>query len=68
MTTETEAAMTSKPDKQRDIFQAELNRLEEAKRRTTSEHLRRDYGKAIRRMRAELRQYDRFKQEGNKRT
>lgn len=68
MTTETEAAMTSKPDKQRDIFQAEIIRLEEAKRRTTSEHLRRDYGKAIRRMRAELRQYDRFKQEGNKRT
>lgn len=68
MTTETEAAMTSKPDKQRDIFQAEINRLEEAKRRTTSEHLRRDYGKAIRKMRAELRQYDRFKQEGNKRT
>ena len=60
--------MTSKPDKQREAFQAELNRLEDAKRRSTSEHLRRDYGKAIRRMRAELRQYDRFRQEGNKRT
>ena len=61
-------AMTSKQDKQREAFRAEIIRLEEAKRRTTSEHLRRDYGKAIRRMRAELRQYDRFKQEGNKRT
>lgn len=59
---------TSKPDKQREAFQAELNRLEEAKRRSTSEHLHRDYGKAIRRMRAELRDYDRFKQEGNKGT
>ena len=59
---------TSKPDKQREAFQAEIIRLEEAKRRSTSEHLRRDYGKAIRRMRAELRDYDRFKQEGNKRT
>ena len=55
-------------DKQRDAFQAEINRLEDAKRRSTSEHLRRDYGKAIRRMRAELREYDRFRQEGNKRT
>ena len=59
---------TSKPDKQREAFRAEIIRLEEAKRRSTSEHLRRDYGKAIRRMRAELREYDRFKQEGNKRT
>lgn len=55
-------------DKQREAFQAEIVRLEEAKRRSTSEHLRRDYGKAIRRMRAELRDYDRFRQEGNKRT
>ena len=51
-------------DKQREAFQAEIIRLEEAKRRSTSEHLRRDYGKAIRRMRAELRDYDRYKQEG----
>lgn len=53
---------TSKPDRQRELFQAEINRLEEAKRRSSSEHLRRDYGKAIRRMRAELREYDRFKE------
>ena len=59
---------TSKPDRQREAFQAEIIRLEEAKRRSTSEHLRRDYGKAIRRMRAELRDYDRFKQEGNEGT
>ena len=51
-------------DKQREAFQAEINRLEDAKRRSTSEHLRKDYGKAIRRMRAELREYDRFRQEG----
>ena len=55
-------------DKQREAFEAEIHRLEDAKRRSTSEHLRRDYGKAIRRMRAELRDYDRFRQEGNKRT
>ena len=60
--------MTSKQDRQREAFQAEIDRLEDAKRRTTSEHLRRDYGKAIRRMRAELRTYDRFKQEGKKET
>ena len=57
---------TSKPDKQREAFQAEINRLEDAKRRSTSEHLRRDYGKALRRMRAELREYDRYKQEARK--
>ena len=54
---------TSKPDKQREAFQAEISRLEDAKRRSTSEHLRRDYGKALRRMRAELREYDEFKRE-----
>ena len=57
---------TSKPDKQREAFQAEINRLEDAKRRSTSEHLRRDYGKALRRMRAELREYDEFKKEARK--
>ena len=57
---------TSKPDKQREAFQAEICRLEDAKRRSTSEHLRKDYGKAIRRMRAELREYDRYKQEARK--
>ena len=58
--------MTSKPDRQREAFQAEIDRLEDAKRRSTSEHLRRDYGKALRRMRAELREYDRYKQEARK--
>ncbi len=53
---------TSKTDRQRELFQAEINRLEEAKRRSTSEHLKADYSKAIRRMRAELREYDRYKQ------
>ena len=55
-------------DKQREAFQAEINRLEDAKRRSTSEHLRRDYGKAIRKMRAELREYDRFRREGKEKT
>lgn len=53
---------TSKEDRQRELFQAEINRLEEAKRRSTSKRLKADYGKAIRRMRAELREYDRYKQ------
>lgn len=56
--------MTSKPDRQREIFRAELNRLEEAKRKSSSPHLKADYGKAIRKMRAELREYDRYKQQG----
>lgn len=56
---------TSKPDRQREIFQAELNRLEEAKRKSNSPHLRADYGKAIRRMRAELRAYDNYKEGRN---
>lgn len=58
--------MISKPDRQRQAFESEILRLEDAKRRTSSPHLRRDYGKAIRRMRAELRDYDRFKQQGRK--
>ena len=55
---------TSKPtqDKQREAFQAEINRLEEARQKSGSAHLRKDYGKAIRRMRAELREYDRYKE------
>ena len=55
---------TSKPtkDKQREAFQAEINRLEEARQKSGSAHLRKDYGKAIRRMRAELRAYDRYKE------
>ena len=42
---------------------AEMNRLKDARERTTSEYLKRDYTKAIRRMQNELREYRRYKQE-----
>ena len=42
---------------------AEMNRLKDARERTTSEYLKRDYTKAIRRMENELREYRRYKQE-----
>ena len=38
--------------------EAEIRRLEDAIRRTRSDRLRRDYGKAVRRMKKELRAYD----------
>ena len=42
---------------------AEINRLKEAREKTKSEYLRRDYTKAIRRMQNELKEYRRYKQE-----
>lgn len=45
-------------DKAREQYAAEIRRLEDAIRRTRSDHLRSDYGKAIRRMKKELRAYD----------
>lgn len=45
-------------DKTRERHEAEIRRLEDAIRRTRSDHLRRDYGKAVRRMKKELRAYD----------
>lgn len=44
--------------KNRECYAAEIERLQDAIRRTKSEHLRRDYGKAIRRMKKELIAYD----------
>ena len=35
----------------------EIKRMEAAMRQTESEHLRRDYGKGIKRLKAELREY-----------
>ena len=47
-------------DKMRDAFVAEMDRLRDAISRTKSEHLRREYGKALKRMERDLRDYDRF--------
>lgn len=48
-------------DKQRELFIQEINRLESAIGTTRSPYLKRDYSKAIKTMRKELRDYDRFK-------
>lgn len=45
-------------DKMREQHEAEIRRLEDAIQRTRSDRLRRDYGKAVRRMKKELRAYD----------
>jgi hypothetical protein len=45
-------------DRQRDAHVRKIERLKDACKRTRSDYLRRDYGKAIRRMESELRQYD----------
>lgn len=47
-------------DKMRDLFVSEMDRLRDAIARTDSESLRRDYEKALKRMRRDLRDYDRF--------
>lgn len=46
---------------QRDEYAAEIERLEAAIVKTKSEKLRTDYRKAVRRMRKELRDYDRYR-------
>jgi hypothetical protein len=51
-------------DRQRDAFVREIGRLKGAREKTRSSYLRRDYGKAIRRMENELRQYDSFRKAG----
>lgn len=48
-------------DKMREKHVAEINRLKDAIERTNSEYLKRDYSKALKRMQAELREYDRYK-------
>ena len=47
----------------REQFCQEIARLKSAKKRTKSQHLKSDYGKAIRRMQNELRQYDIYQKE-----
>ena len=47
-------------DKQRILFVNEMKRMEEAINKTTSVKLKRDYFKAINRMRKELKYYDKF--------
>lgn len=42
---------------------AEMKRLQEAINKTKSERLKRDYGKALSRMRSELAEYDKYKAE-----
>lgn len=48
-------------DKQREKFIAEIKRLEDAVQKTKSKYLKADYGKRIRRMKKELREYDAYK-------
>ena len=48
-------------DKMRQRHVDEINRLKDAIAKTESEHLKNDYGKALRRMQNELREYDRYK-------
>ncbi len=51
---------------QREIYQQELKRLQEAQKAAKSGYIKADYGKAIRRMKKDLRQYDLFRMEANK--
>ena len=48
-------------DKMREKHVAEMERLKTAIDKTDSEYLKRDYGKALKRMERELREYDRYK-------
>ena len=47
---------------------AEITRLKEARRRSNSQHLKNDYGKAIRRKQNELRAYDRYRRQASRET
>ena len=48
-------------DKMREKHVAEMERLKTAMEKTDSEYLKRDYKKALKRMSAELKEYDRYK-------
>lgn len=48
-------------DKMREKHVAEMDRLKDAMARTKSNHLRCDYGRALKRMKKELEEYDRYK-------
>lgn len=47
----------------REAHIAEMRRLEEAIAKTKSEKLQKDYGKALKRMRRELREYDAYRRD-----
>lgn len=47
----------------RQAFEAEIARLKTARQATTSQYLRRDYAKAIRRKNKQLKEYNRHQQE-----
>ena len=48
-------------DKMREKHVAEMERLKTAIKKTDSEYLKRDYKKALKRMSAELKEYNRYK-------
>lgn len=48
-------------DIMRDRYVAEINRLKAARAKSNSKYLRKDYGKAISRMKKELAVYDMYK-------
>ena len=48
-------------DKQRAVVVAEIERMENAMRRTQSKYLVADYNKAVKRLRRELADYDSFR-------
>lgn len=48
-------------DKMREKHVVEIERLKTAMKKTDSDYLKRDYGKALKRMQIELRNYDRYK-------
>ena len=47
-------------DIQREKFVAEIKRYEEVLKNTTSEHLKKDYQKKLKKMKLELKEYDRY--------
>lgn len=50
-------------DKQREKFVDEMKRIEEALKKTKSKYLKKDYSKALRDMKRELRDYDKFRKQ-----
>lgn len=52
-------------DKMREQFVSDMQRMEQALQNTTSPYLKRDYTKALKRMKRELEEYDNFRREAN---
>lgn len=55
--------MDGKPQNRRVEFCEKIATMKQAKRRSKSHHLKRDYEKAIRKMQKELKAYDRYRNE-----